>query len=101
MNILKSLLILIIFIFSACGKKDKSTHEKFSDSKNEISRAERLTLEKKRGYTILTINNPWQGAKNLSQTYYIIKKGCEIPSELDSTAVIFVPLKKISFIRKN
>jgi iron complex transport system substrate-binding protein len=95
MNILKSLLILIVFIISGCGTDNKSANGKVADSKNEISRAERFSLEKMNGYTILTINNPWQGAANLSQSYYIIKRGGKIPSELDTSSVIFVPLKKI------
>ncbi|MEI6049868.1 MAG: ABC transporter substrate-binding protein [Bacteroidota bacterium] len=93
--VLKSILILVIVISSGCGNRDRKAVNKISGFRNESSGAEKFTLEKLNGYTILTIINPWQGAKNLNQIYYLISRGCKIPDHIDSAMVIFVPLKKI------
>ena len=60
-----------------------------------ILQAERFTLENKNNYSILTIINPWQGANGVNQVYYLARRGSELPGGIDSSMVIFVPLKKI------
>ena len=95
MHILKSLLILIVITFSACGKSEKHAVDKYRITGNIIERAERLSLEKKNGFTEVKIINPWQGAAGVDQVYYLVKRGSELPVGFDSSMVIFVPLKKI------
>ncbi|TAL60342.1 MAG: hypothetical protein EPN88_16100, partial [Bacteroidetes bacterium] len=94
-DILESILILAIIMFSGCENRERKVVAKIPDLRDGNSIAERFTLEKKNGYTLLTIINPWQGVKNFNQTYNLIRKGYEVPAELDSSAVIFVPVKKI------
>lgn len=65
------------------------------DVKDEIVKAERLSIVKENSYTIVKIINPWQGAKNIDQKYYLIKRGSAMPEGVDSSAVIFVPIRKI------
>jgi len=95
MNILKSVLILLMIIFSGCGKSNKHAVDKYHDSLNEIERAGRFSLEKKNGVTEIKIIDPWQGADGVNQVYYLMKRGSELPKGSDSSKVIFVPLKKI------
>jgi iron complex transport system substrate-binding protein len=95
MNAFKFILISILFILPGCGKSDKKNKRKESDSGNEIVRAERFTLEKKNGWTEVKIINPWQGATDIRQRYYLVKRGSDLPEGLDSSEVIFVPLHKI------
>ena len=95
MNFLRFILIISFFITSACGRRDRKRADIFRKAGNEIERAERFTLEKKDGWTEVKIINPWQGATDVSQIYYLVKRGSELPAGLDSGAVIFVPLKKI------
>jgi iron complex transport system substrate-binding protein len=90
-----SILCLAISINSGCGKCDKKSVNKFHEIGNEILKAEKFTFNKKNNYTILTIKNPWQGANNLNQNYYLFPRGFKIPDQIDSTMVIFVPLRKI------
>ena len=78
-----------------CGNSHKKVSGKFPVFGNEISRAERFTLEKKSGYTILKIINPWQGADNINLVYHLIRRGDELPPGMDTSMVIFVPVKKI------
>jgi iron complex transport system substrate-binding protein len=72
-----------------------SKRNKIPGEKNEIVKAERLSIENKAGYTIVKIINPWQGAKNIDQTYYLLRKGSLIPDGVDSSSVVFVPIRKI------
>ena len=95
MNAFKLLLILVTLVTSACKTYDKKVVEKYPDIRNEVSLAERFTLEKKNGYTEIAIINPWQGAKNVNQTYRLVKRGSKLPEGHDSSSVIFVPLEKI------
>ena len=89
------ILILLLFIYPDCINRENKAVNRISDFRNEISRAERFTLEKRKGYDVLTIINPWQGVANLNYTYNLVRKGSQIPVELDSSTVIFVPVKKI------
>jgi iron complex transport system substrate-binding protein len=62
---------------------------------NDIKYAERFDIQQREGYSILTVKNPWQGAENISQHYYLMQRGIRIPAGIDSTKVIRVPLKSI------
>jgi iron complex transport system substrate-binding protein len=91
-----SVLSILIILFESCGHiRDRHPGPRFTDTGALISRAERFTIQKNDSCTIVNIINPWQGAKNINQTYYLIHRGSAIPGGLDSSSVIFVPLKKI------
>jgi iron complex transport system substrate-binding protein len=92
---LKLILILIsLTIIAGCGNKEKKS-ESSDNSVNQVERAERFSIEKKDGYTEIKIINPWQGATNINQIYYLVQRGAEIPKGLDRESVIFVPLRSI------
>src|SRR5664280_431621 len=95
MNALKSILIILLFTISGCRRINRKGNEEKPDAGNEIVRAERFAIEKKKGWTEVKIINPWQGARNVSQIYYLVKRGSALPEGLDSASVIFVPLQKI------
>jgi iron complex transport system substrate-binding protein len=88
------LLLLLIFINQSCINR-KVSLDKNKELSNEIVKAERLSIERKDGYTEVKIINPWQGATNIGQTYYLVKRGSKLPEGVDSASVIFVPLRKI------
>jgi iron complex transport system substrate-binding protein len=94
MKALKFILIIGLIIISGCGKNNKKA-AKIHHFGNEVIRADRFTLERKIGWTEVEIVNPWQGATNVSQIYYLVKRGLKLPAGLDSANVIFVPVKKI------
>jgi iron complex transport system substrate-binding protein len=81
-------------LFLGCSNpaNSRETKQQFT---NEIVKAERLSIEKKTGYTEVRIINPWQGATNIAQTYYLVKRGSKMPAEIDTASVILVPLRKI------
>jgi iron complex transport system substrate-binding protein len=82
-------------LFSCRQGHDKKLNAD-SGVRNERSGAEKFTLEKKGGYTLLTILNPWQGAGNVRFEYFLVKYGSRIPAEIkDTSHVIYVPVKKV------
>jgi iron complex transport system substrate-binding protein len=89
------LLFLLVTVLS-CNPKEhpNGTHE--SQLKiGSIELAERVKIEKNDGSVTLTILNPWQGAENVNLIYHLVRQGNPVPPELDSSEVIFVPLRKI------
>ena len=94
MNILKYISVVILIVLSGCGKGKKDTG-KLTVAGNKISRAERFSLEQKDGWAEVKIIDPWQGANGVNQVYYLVKRGSRMPEWMDSSAVIFVPVKKI------
>lgn len=88
------LMALSLLVNQSCTNI-KETQEKTNESQNEIVNAERLSIERKSGYTEVKIINPWQGATNVGQSYILVKRGSTLPEGVDSASVIFVPLTKI------
>jgi iron complex transport system substrate-binding protein len=84
--------LLFLMVFGCVNKNGRKANQNI---KNEIVKAERLSIEKKEGFTEVKIINPWQGATNIDQTYYLIKRGSDMPKGIDSASVIFVPIHKI------
>jgi iron complex transport system substrate-binding protein len=89
------LLISIILSVSCTGRKEKHIVKSVAEKGELITKAERLTIQQTDGFTKVTIINPWQGATNVNQIYFLLKRGVPLPEGLDSSEVIFVPIKKI------
>ena len=95
MYVLKSIPIIALLIFSGCRYSNNRTTDEISDKVNQITKAERFTLEKKNGWTEIKIINPWQGASGVNQIFYLVKRGTKMATLPDSSSVIFVPVRKI------
>ena len=54
-----------------------------------------LKSKRSNGYSQVSVLNPWQGARNIAQKWYLIPEGGIIPSFIDTSEVIRVPIKKI------
>jgi iron complex transport system substrate-binding protein len=87
--------ILIVLTESCNSRKERLLVTSTADKRQLITIAERLTILKTDSFTKVSVINPWQGANNVSQDYYLLKRGSEIPVGVDSSMVIFVPLRKI------
>jgi iron complex transport system substrate-binding protein len=85
----------MMLVLSCTGQK----HEKPAESGNlrgsEVNYAERFSLQVTDSCTIVTINNPWQGANGISQRYYLVKKETGTSIHADPSRIIYVPVKKI------
>jgi iron complex transport system substrate-binding protein len=95
MNFLKFIVIFSLFSISGCGKSDNNAAFKLRNTGNEVISAERFTIEKKKGWTEVKIINPWQGARDVNQKYFLVKRGSDRPEGLDPALVIYVPVIKI------
>ncbi len=94
-NVLISLLILILCSGYGCRDGDQKSADNVTGMNNEMSVAKRLTISRRAAYKVVTITNPWQGANDVEFKYNLVKKGSELPEGLDSSNVIFIPVKKI------
>jgi iron complex transport system substrate-binding protein len=57
--------------------------------------AKRLKIEKLEGYSQLSVIDPWQGASNIVQKWFLVPRGEVVPSSIDTSQVIEVPVRKI------
>jgi iron complex transport system substrate-binding protein len=88
--------ILSSFLLIACnGRSDIKSSDKADVLRTNIKYAERFDLQQNEGYEILTVKNPWQGAENVKESYYLLQQGTILPSGIDSAKIIRVPLKSI------
>ena len=93
---LSKLLVYISILLFSCTAKTTTTIEKPKTAEKPIiSYAKRLKIEKMDGYSQVSVLNPWQGAIDIAQKWYLIPEGEIIPSFIDSSEVIHVPIKKI------
>jgi iron complex transport system substrate-binding protein len=90
-----SLAILLILTESCSGRKKSHRSSGITDEGALITKAERFTLTKNDSCTIVTIINPWQGAKGINQIYYLVKRGSSLSLKVDPESVIYVPLRRI------
>jgi cobalamin transport system substrate-binding protein len=95
MNLWRLITLLVIFISSCNGKTKKLEIDKLYKEDSVAIHANRFAIDQMDGYKKLTIMNPWQGARNINQVSCLVKRGSEIPDGLDSSMVIFVPLRSI------
>lgn len=89
------ILPLVLFLFVACKEIQKSpsiVSEK--PSEQLIKYAEGFNIEKKDGYTLITLSNPWPGA-DVSYTYALFTEGTDLPNEKTFDAKVQVPLENI------
>lgn len=88
-------LICFLLVFSCNGRNLNLNQAESNKKGSRIEKAERFRLNINDSLTELLIINPWQGAINVNQKYFLIKRGDGIPPGIDSSSVIFVPVKRI------
>jgi iron complex transport system substrate-binding protein len=93
--LLKLLVYISIVLFSCTGKTTIIVEKTKTAEELIISYAKRLRIEKADGYSQVSVLNPWQGAREIAQKWYLIPEGKITPSFIDSSEVIHVPIKKI------
>jgi iron complex transport system substrate-binding protein len=86
---------LVLTLFSCTHKRKKQVHAVITLNDRIITKAERFSLEKTDSCTLLKILNPWQGARNIEQIYYLVNRGTGFFHFHDSSRVIPVPVRRI------
>lgn len=92
---MKYLFLIIVFLIAGSCKSNLKRYEKRAETGIDVKYAERFDIQQKNGYKILIVKNPWQGAVNISQSYFLIKNGSVIPPGVDSENIIRTPVKSI------
>lgn len=92
---LRILIILFSITISSCTQKKVIKNRDLSSAINIITLAQRISVEKYVGYTKVTIIDPWQGADNVNISYFLVRRGSELPTGIDVRKVILVPVQKI------
>ena len=88
--------LLYLFVLVLLTGSCLSRHTQDDDSVSEgNSNAKRFVIERKDGYSILRILNPWQGAENIVYTSFLVRRGDPVPDKIDSSKVIFIPVRSI------
>jgi iron complex transport system substrate-binding protein len=59
------------------------------------SKAERFSIENDGDVTRLTVINPWQGSSGIKLTYFLVRRGAEVPDGIDTSMIIYVPVRNI------
>jgi len=95
MESLKIILVIIYLIVLQGCNSDHAAIRTIDSPTGNVRFAERFTLEKRNGLSVLTILNPWQGARNISQIYYLAGKGEKIPPGFDTSLIIRTPVQRI------
>jgi iron complex transport system substrate-binding protein len=87
----KIIIALIAFIFIKCKNETKQIS---ISNKNEIKYAKGFSIENKKGFSIITVKNPWPNATK-TYTYILQEKNGIIPDSLKQNITIQVPVKSI------
>ena len=94
-NLIKYI-IFFSLLFSSCHHKSgKENNPSEIRSSPDTQYAQKFKIDKKGSYSVLTIFNPWQGAMDVTNIYYLLQRGEKIPVGIDTTALIYVPVRKI------
>ena len=88
-------MLLCLIILISCDEKRNVNNNDKPAGNYQIRLAKRLEIERGSDYTRVTIINPWQGADNVNMTYFLVKRGSELPAGIDMARVITVPVEKI------
>jgi iron complex transport system substrate-binding protein len=91
----KYLLGILLILISCSWNSTKIQEQHDLSEKPIISYAKRYILEQKKWYSQLSVVNPWQGANNIIQNWYLVPRGKIAPTGIDTFSIIHVPVKKI------
>lgn len=83
-------------LFTGCGEIPESQNTLTDSIVCDTNKyAKGFSIERRKTYTILKVTNPWQGAKKVSYSYYLLSKDKPIPAALYDKQIIKTPIKRI------
>ena len=89
-------LMLISVLLASCQRSaNNSARIPGKPETPGISHAKRLKIEAVDGYSHVSVIGPWQGSGGVIQDWYLLPRGMNIPSHIDSARVIRVPLERV------
>lgn len=91
----KLLFFLVLFSFIGCKQKNENkSFTKEATPKNSVHYANGLSIIKYKGFSVVTVSNPWPKA-NKNYTYILKQKNGIVPDSLRSFTTIPVPIQTI------
>jgi len=99
MRVLTCFFVFFILI-SNSGCTHRNQGQKDSDRSNAfkelpIKYAKGFTIRKVNNSFLLSVQNPWQGARNIVYRYLLVPRGENVPEGIDDVQIIRTPVKKI------
>jgi len=90
-----NIFFLVFLLFSCHPAQKKDSDEKLPFRTIEIEYAQGFSIEYYDNYTMLTISNPWQGAKEIQYRYALVNNE-QVPAAIPNDAkIIQTPLRKV------
>ena len=87
---------LLLFVVTTCMqcKQNETVTSETQNNKNQIQYAKGFSIENYKGYSVVTVKNPWP--KSTKSYHYILKeKDGIVPDSLQKNSIITVPIKSI------
>lgn len=91
-----SFCLLLMICFSCNPDKEKNENKKAEAIEIATKYAKLFSIEKFESYTKLTVKNPWQGAENVTMSYYLVEKSADKSLIPTDGRVIEVPLANVA-----
>lgn len=83
--------VWIICLLASCNTNSRKT-DIITNEKSLVEYAEVFSVYKNNDYTLIKINNPWDSTKIL-QTYVLVDRNKELPTNLPSGTIIRTPIQ--------
>lgn len=93
---IKLLSFVIVLFILACSSKNQGVDNVANTDKKKgsLGYAKGFEIEYIENYKLLTIHDPWQGAKKVVYKYLLVNKGDSIP-DIESDCIIKTPVERV------
>ena len=87
----------VIMAVASCAGRGQHTVTQATGSSDSlmVEYAQGFAIEKHGDITLLTVSNPWQGARNVIYRYALCPKGRKIPDEFSQHTIIYTPVERV------
>lgn len=95
-NIFNSLVVfnVLLMLLSSCSENVIKPGDTLS-ADSTVSYAKRFRIQKTDSCTILRIRDPWQGAGNIIQVYYLVREGNRENLKVNPLQILRVPIGRL------
>jgi iron complex transport system substrate-binding protein len=90
-----ALIVFTAAAISCSGGSDQTVENRLKSPDSIISRAKRLEIDKSKGYSQVSVINPWQGAGSVVHTWHLLPAGMDLPESVDPREVIRIPVRRV------
>ncbi|MEM0543498.1 ABC transporter substrate-binding protein [Flavobacterium sp. j3] len=94
MKNIATILSIVIISLSLVRCKNEPKSAKLKSQKNTVQYAKGFSIENYKGYSVVTVKNPWPNA-NKNYRYILKEKNGIIPDSLKKNTLISIPIKNI------